>query len=140
MFRNRTFDFLIFVLILSFLFTCSKDKKNPTSPENHNPKIHRITANPSEVGIQQNCTLTAVATDEDGDSLNFVWSADGGSFLDGNSSNPIVWKAPNTAGDYECRVMVSDGKEVDEDTIVVKVVTVPLLNLSTESLEFGDLA
>jgi len=53
-------------------------------------------------------TVSAAATDPDGDSLSYEWSTTGGSINDSHA-NPIKWTAPDTPGDYDITVEVDDG-------------------------------
>ena len=52
--------------------------------------------------------VTVFASDPDGDSLSYEWTAAGG-VLKGSESNPVNWATPDTAGTYNIGVKVSDG-------------------------------
>ena len=52
--------------------------------------------------------ISCEASDADGDSLTYQWSADGGTIK--GEGNSITWVAPDTAGNYNIEVTVTDGK------------------------------
>lgn len=54
-------------------------------------------------------TVTAEASDPDGDNLTYQWSVTGGTVANLNV-NPISWKAPDAPGDPQLSVVVRDGK------------------------------
>ena len=71
------------------------------------------------VGVEY--TVTAVATDPDGDILSYSWSVTGGS-IENSLVNPMVWTAPDTAGNYYITVVVDDGRGgTDSKTVPVEV-------------------
>jgi uncharacterized protein (TIGR02145 family) len=119
---KKIFSVLPFVvLFLSIILTqsCSEDKLTETV--NFPPKIQSVSANPSTVATNGNTTLTCVATDEDGDNLSTIWSAQSGSFPNGNTGSSVTWQAPSTADSYTIAVTVSDGKATDEGSVNVNV-------------------
>ncbi len=75
---------------------------------NQRPVISDLTADPSEVTPGSVVTLTCTATDADGDSLVYVWSADDEGTITG-SGNVITWKLPDEDGKYVISVL-DDGK------------------------------
>jgi uncharacterized protein (TIGR02145 family) len=111
--------FLVFLSSIILIQSCSEDKLTET--ENHAPKIQSVSANPSTVATNGNTTLTCVATDEDGDNLSTIWSAQSGSFPNGNTGSSVTWQAPSTADSYTIAVTVSDGKATDEGSVNVNV-------------------
>jgi len=91
----------------------------PPEPENQPPVIHSITAE-REVTTSTECPISCEAADVDGDALNYWWSADGG-MIEGEGSS-ITWVAPDTAGNYTVKLLVTDGKggeAIDSVTITV---------------------
>ena len=77
---------------------------------NHDPIIAGINATPADsVAVGSSITLTAVATDEDGDALTYEWTVTGGGTLSQSTTSVVVWTAPATecSATIECRV--SDG-------------------------------
>ena len=79
----------------------------PPPPPNQPPIINALTAE-KEVPTLLESQITCNANDADGDTLMYQWSADGGT-IKGESDN-ITWVAPDTAGNYTIKVMVTDGK------------------------------
>jgi hypothetical protein len=62
------------VFIFSFLLVSCKS--NVTSPSlNHPPVIEKIEVEPSTIRVYQSATITAYASDPDGDDLTFEWEA-----------------------------------------------------------------
>ena len=72
---------VIFSLLI--IISCSET----TTPSNNAPKIQSITATPSSIRVNETTSLTCVATDADGDNLTITWSADNGTFPNGNIGN-----------------------------------------------------
>jgi len=122
-----------FFLISTFviLSSCSKDK--PTEPTNNAPNIQSFTASPSPIKVNETTSLTCVATDLDGDSLTYYWSSDNGTFPNGTSGFSTTWRAPSKEGTYNIKVIVSDGKEMDqkEKNIIVSGRGVPCPGIAT---------
>lgn len=96
-----------------------------TCPENHAPVINEILANPSTVSAGGLSYLTAVATDKDGDTITYHWSFSGGYYPGisgyGVTTNPTLWRSPDTAGTYTITCIVSDGKDTDSKSISITV-------------------
>ena len=87
-------------------------------PENHGPKIE-LMANASSVGLNSPVNLTAMAVDEDGDSLAYAWDFGDGSMGENTSSITHRW---SVVGDYVVRCVVSDMKGgTASGYVVVKV-------------------
>ena len=87
---------------------------------NNAPSISNVTANPSTVAPMGNVSLSAGATDADGDPLRFAWIVPAGE--NGNSpTSTETWRAPSQAGIYTLRVYVSDGKVWTSSTVNVTV-------------------
>lgn len=90
-----------------------------TPPANQPPVINSITA-PQKVNPSTECQISCEATDADGDTLSYTWSADSGMIEGGGNS--ITWVSPDTGGDYTIGVTISDGKggeAADSVTITV---------------------
>lgn len=65
------------------------------------------------VGIQtwttgKESTLLCAARDSDGNQLTYIWTAENGTIK--GDGQKVTWVPPNTAGDYEISVKVSNGK------------------------------
>jgi hypothetical protein len=74
--------------------------------------------------------VNVLATDPDGDELEYSWSSTGGTILTGGASdvpdysptsNPARWQAPENPGEYEITCTVSDGIETHTESITVQV-------------------
>jgi len=91
-----------------------------TPPANQPPVINSITA-PQKVNPSTECQISCEATDADGDTLSYIWSADNGT-IEGEG-NSITWVAPDTGGDYTIGVTISDGKGGEAADFVT--ITVP---------------
>jgi hypothetical protein len=75
---------------------------------NQAPVISSLAANPSGVLYGGTTTITCVATDPDGDSIDYGWSASEGDIS--GVGNVVTWVAPEKGGDFDVTVIVSDGK------------------------------
>lgn len=95
---------------------------------NRPPEITEITLMGNHyAGLEY--TISAVATDPDGDSLTYQWSVEGGS-LNNPSANPVKWTMPGTAGNYNITVTVNDGKGGEaERSEVVEVLALSIIDL-----------
>lgn len=76
---------------------------------NNPPEISDLFISPGTKFTGSTIDVRVTAADPDGDSLNYNWSADGGSF-DSTTIPNTEWKAPSTAGNYNITVVVDDGK------------------------------
>ena len=112
---------IIIVLLLGSACTLLSPPPEPPplEPENQPPVIHSITAE-REVTASTECQISCEATDVDGATLNYWWSANGG-MIEGEG-NTITWIAPDTAGNYTVKLLVTDskgGEVIDSVTITV---------------------
>jgi len=121
-YRISIFSFLFLLIINLLLIDC--DKEQPTKPKNQKPEIISISANPNKIFCNQTSILKVIATDNDGDELTYLWNAGAGEFLQSNTMDSVLWKAPNIAGDYTCEVEISDGKDTIKDTVIIDVIVV----------------
>jgi len=80
--------------------------------KNHSPVISGITCSPESRSAGTLFTLKATASDEDGNALQYRWSADGGTFTDSINKDQTVWKSPVDGNGkiFTIKVTVSDGK------------------------------
>ena len=78
------------------------------TPANQPPVISSLTASTGEVSPSGSCEVKCVASDPDGDELNYTWSAGGGN-ISGEGST-VTWTAPAVPGDYTIAVKVTDGR------------------------------
>jgi hypothetical protein len=75
---------------------------------NHDPQVLSLVANPAAVLPQGRSTITCVATDPDGDVLNYRWTASDGSIT--GAGDTVTWMAPDREGEFTITVAVDDGK------------------------------
>ena len=115
--------FILLSVMVFGLLSCSNDCKSPTESQNHAPMIKEIIKDLSEVPTNRWVTLTAIATDEDGDSLTYYWSASAGR-IDAyeTTENPTRWESPNDPGEYTVTCTVSDGKKTNSKSISITVI------------------
>ncbi len=89
-----------------------------TGPANHPPVIVDIIVDPPTVTVADTVSLAAVASDADGDSLEFMWSASGGQLIEA-AGDSAMWLAPELQGEYTITVQVSDGIDSAERSKVL---------------------
>lgn len=97
--------------------------ENEPDPVNRPPVITSITRSSGTVLLNNSITITAQASDPDGDPLTYAWSANGGTIASNPAVNPISWTAPDTAGTYRVTLTVRDGRggeAVDSIDITVR--------------------
>lgn len=88
---------------------------------NDPPVIEIFQAEPSVVDQDKSATIRCVASDPDGDELEYIWTATGGEISGQGAA--ITWKAPSECKNYLVTVTVVDGRdgEVSEEvTIMVR--------------------
>ncbi len=90
---------------------------------NHDPIVQGWDLDPGDsVGMNQLVTITLTAADEDGDTLEYNWSADKGTFNSVNE-NVAVWRSPGDAGACKVTCVVEDNKGgSDTAEILINVV------------------
>ena len=82
---------------------------NFTDPLSNSPPVAVVTASTYTPAVSGSVTLTAIASDPDGDTLAYSWDfGDGGNPSVNNSATQT--KSWSTAGDYNVRCTVSDMK------------------------------
>lgn len=80
----------------------------PTPSGNQLPVISSLTAAQTQVYPSGNVEIRCIASDADGDQLDFKWTCTGGDFSGAGTS--VIWKAPKNYGTYTIKVTVEDGK------------------------------
>ncbi len=109
-------------------------KNKKITSNNHPPIIDSLTANPPVVSPGSVSIVSCVAFDEDGDTLEYIWTATGGTISAEGST--INWVAPLSTGTYIIICKVNDGKgastQQSVDIIVIpKVNHPPVVSLNT---------
>jgi hypothetical protein len=126
--NNSQFKIILNSLIVLALFMgCSDDSGSPTSGGNNPPVIRSVTATPNMVEARsadwedaEHSSLTCVATDQDGDSLTYFWYCPTASILEGYNNTEQITRMYNfDQGENWIRVTVSDGMEIDVDSVKV---------------------
>ncbi len=88
------------------LVACPVD---PPGPVNKAPIIGSVQASVSQIGVGERVTLMCEATDTDGDSLTYIWSAEAGTFS-AMRGITTTWTAPGVESLVHITVLVSDGQ------------------------------
>lgn len=81
----------------------------PTPGGNQPPVISSLAAAQMSVYPNGNTEIQCVASDADGDQIDFKWACTGGSFTT-TAPGIVTWKAPEAYGTYDVSVTVEDGK------------------------------
>ena len=80
----------------------------PPSGANHNPVIGSISVTPIALSVGGTAVVSVSASDPDGDTLGYSYSATGG--IIAGSSSTASYSAPSVAGTYTIQVAITDGK------------------------------
>lgn len=115
----KKYSLLVLALVLAFFIGCPK--------KNHPPEITGITATPADsINTGGKVHLKVEADDEDGDDLDFTWSASSGT-LSATTGEEVDWTAPNDTGTYTITVKAEDEEDEDEATKDIKVYSQTLI-------------
>ncbi len=76
---------------------------------NHNPEIKSLKADPAELNVGETTSLHCDAIDGDGDSLEYIWQSDAGSFS--GTGATVQWQAPDYLGFQKIYCTVNDGND-----------------------------
>jgi hypothetical protein len=111
------------VVVLAVLFSACL--ASPELKGNKPPVISSLEAEYINVYPGGASQIKCVASDPEGDAVQFKWSSTGGSI---KSDGPIVtWEAPNDYGDYHIMVVAQDGNGSSaQATLTVSVVPRPV--------------
>ena len=111
----KKYIILAVVLFIPYCFIFCGKRSNPVEADNHAPFISEIVFARSDVveklGFKWGFKLTAVITDQDGDSLTYEWSSLNSpedSFPFSREVNPVLWGS-NAPGEYTISCKVDDG-------------------------------
>ena len=87
---------------------------------NNPPVISNLVAEEDVILTSQDCKITCIASDLDGDNLTYEWAANGGN-ISGEGSM-VTWTAPDEEGTYTITVMVIDDRDGEsEDSLTINV-------------------
>ncbi|HLM44852.1 MAG TPA: kelch-like protein, partial [Myxococcaceae bacterium] len=91
------------------VFVLLQQKKAPNPFSNSAPRVSSLVASSTQVEPGQSITLSVAATDADGDTLRYAWTATAGTLANATTAAP-TWTAPTTEGPHTVSVGVTDGK------------------------------
>jgi len=94
--------FVLPALVLSTLLVLS------CAEPNNLPVISKLQAEKGQVLPSGKSMVTCAASDTDGDSLSYAWTATGGDFSGAGSA--VTWTAPDRPGTYDITVTVTDSR------------------------------
>jgi hypothetical protein len=80
---------------------------NCASP-NQAPVVSSLAPSAKVISRTDSIEVKSVASDPDGDELDYIWSASDGDIS--REGSVIFWTAPGTSGNYTITVQVTDGK------------------------------
>ena len=100
--------------------SCEMGDLPPFGTVNYPPIIHSLEAETDWIAPLSSLQVICIASDHDGDKLNYEWTATSGDIS--GTGAAINWTAPEEVGVYEITVVVDDGhniKDTESITIVV---------------------
>lgn len=100
---------------IAFLSSCSDYALSPV--------IDSVHADKDEVETNETVTVYCEAFGVYGDDLTFVWTADAGSFPNGNTERTIDWKAPDYTGVFTLTVEATNGSNFKSESIEMTVIS-----------------
>ena len=80
----------------------------PVTKLNNPPTISSLVANPTTISTGAVSAITCTASDSDGDTLTYTWSAASGTIT--GTGATVNWTAPLSSGTYTITCSISDGK------------------------------
>lgn len=105
-YRVKMHKFFISLLV-SVLVTACCTAPVPIQKTNSSPMIESMSF-PQDAFAVQDIAISCQASDPDGDSLRYEWSADNGK-IKGDGAN-IIWISPDSMGTYTVRIKLLDGR------------------------------
>ena len=94
-----------------------------TVSANHAPSVTSLTADPAALQFASTTILTCVASDQDGDPVDYVWQARDGTLS--GFGNRVSWTSPSKGGNYSIFVLARDGKGAETRQEIVIPVAAP---------------
>ncbi|MGA1866867.1 MAG: metallophosphoesterase [Thermoplasmatota archaeon] len=91
-------------------------EKAPVTDENRAPEVDRVVVTPQRIVQGANASLRTIASDPDGDPLEYIYHCDNGQII--GEGNEVIWRAPDRKGLCVITVQVSDGELVSEGYLV----------------------
>lgn len=114
------FIYIILLVFFGYLQNC-----NPVTlvvdqvQVNHTPVIISLKTSRDIITPLRNCQISCIASDPDGDDLNYKWSAEEGKIT--GEGYKIVWTAPSDEGIYCVSIRISDAEESIEEVVNITV-------------------
>ena len=97
---------MVLVMLAVLAALCSGCGSAPEPEGNQPPVISSLEAKYMNIDPRAASEIRCLASDPDGDEVDFKWSCTGG---DLSGAGPVVtWRAPNSYGDYHVMVIVKD--------------------------------
>jgi len=127
-------SFLLLLTCMILYMAC--DDSSVARRGNNPPVIEEILANPESMLVNTLCTLQVVASDADGDSLRYQWSAAQGTFTTGTEDTIVTWQAPGIPGAYTVTVAVDDGDSTVTGDKNLTVTSPTELTVTPDTLQF----
>ncbi|MDI6786562.1 MAG: SMP-30/gluconolactonase/LRE family protein, partial [bacterium] len=115
--KNKSFSLIILIFLLLGLIIFLILMKNQP------PRIISLTADPSIVSMGESSTITCIASDPEGDTLNYTWTKSEGT-ISGKGSQ-VIWNSPSVSGTYIVTCTVIDKKGGTYSTNIKLVVNQP---------------
>jgi len=107
----------------------------PAKPDNRPPTVV-ARCEPCTVEVGRTSTITADASDPDGDTLSYQWSCPAGT-LARPTDRQTPWTAPNQVGPVQCTVAVSDGKGgTASANVTIQVIRPAVREITFEDVHF----
>ena len=100
-----------------------------TVSANNPPSVTSLTAEPPALQFASTTTLTCIASDQDGDSVQYKWEARDGALS--GVGNRVSWTSPSKGGSYSVFVVASDGKGAETRQEIIIPVSYTHLTLPT---------
>jgi hypothetical protein len=94
-----------------------------TVSANNPPSVTSLTAEPAALQFASTTTLTCIASDQDGDPVQYKWEARDGTLS--GVGNRVSWTSPSKGGSYSVFVVASDGKGAETRQEIVIPVAAP---------------
>ncbi len=107
----------------------------PAPPQNR-PPVVKAQCDPCTVEVGRTSTVTANASDPDGDTLMYRWTTPQGT-LASPAERQSLWTAPQQEGTVPVTVTVTDGKGgTASDTVNIQVIRPPVKTYTFEDVHF----
>lgn len=115
--RQQRGNWYLAATLFTLLAACT-----PDPPATHPPVVGSISVNPATVNTSGTVSLGVTASDPDGGSLSYSWSASAGTFNTTAAAN-VTWTAPGQAGNVSFKVRVTDDQGLAAEQTAMATVT-----------------